>query len=70
MDKKRFYITTPIYYTSGEPHIGHAYCTTLCDVFARSKRIRGYECFFLTGADEHGQKIEQNAESEGKDPQT
>ena len=70
MDKKRFYITTPIYYTSGEPHIGHAYCTTLCDVFARSKRMRWYECFFLTGADEHGQKIEQNAESEGKDPQT
>lgn len=70
MNKKRFYITTPIYYPSGEPHIGHAYCTTLCDVFARAKRMRGFECYFLTGTDEHGQKIEQNALKEGKDTQT
>ncbi len=69
MAKKRFYITTPIYYPSGDPHIGHAYCTTICDVFARGKRSRGYECYFLTGTDEHGQKIEQNALAEGKTPQ-
>lgn len=69
MEKKRFYITTPIYYPSGDPHIGHAYCTTLCDVFARSKRMRNFECYFLTGTDEHGQKIEQNAAKEGLTPQ-
>ena len=48
MAKKRFYITTPIYYPSGNPHIGHAYCTTMCDVFARYKRMRHFECYFLT----------------------
>lgn len=67
--KKRFYITTPIYYPSAKLHIGHAYCTTLCDVFARYKRLRGFECYFLTGADEHGQKIEKNATLAGKTPQ-
>ncbi len=67
--KKRFYITTPIYYPSAKLHIGHAYCTTLTDVFARSKRERGYECYFLTGADEHGLKIEKNAEIAGVTPQ-
>jgi len=67
--KKRFYITTPIYYPSAKLHIGHAYCTTLTDVFARSKRERGYECFFLTGADEHGLKIQKNAEAAGVTPQ-
>ena len=67
--KKRFYITTPIYYPSAKLHIGHAYCTTLTDVFARSKRERGYECYFLTGADEHGLKIEKNAEKAGVSPQ-
>ena len=67
--KKRFYITTPIYYPSAKLHIGHAYCTTLTDVFARYKRLRGFECFFLTGADEHGQKIEQNAAKAGVSPQ-
>ena len=67
--KKRFYITTPIYYPSAKLHIGHAYCTTLTDVFARSKRERGYECFFLTGADEHGLKIEKNAALAGVSPQ-
>ena len=67
--KKRFYITTPIYYPSAKLHIGHAYCTTLTDVFARSKRERGYECYFLTGADEHGLKIEKNAQEAGVTPQ-
>ena len=67
--KKRFYITTPIYYPSAKLHIGHAYCTTLSDVFARSKRERGFECFFLTGADEHGLKIEKNALEKGVTPQ-
>ena len=68
--KKRFYITTPIYYPSAKLHIGHAYCTVLADVFARYKRMRGFECYFLTGADEHGQKIERNASLAGKTPQT
>ena len=67
--KKRFYISTPIYYPSAKLHIGHAYCTTLTDIFARYKRLRGFECFFLTGADEHGQKIEKNAAAAGKTPQ-
>ena len=67
--KKRFYITTPIYYPSAKLHIGHAYCTTLTDIFARYKRLRGFECRFLTGADEHGQKIEKNAAIAGKSPQ-
>ena len=67
--KKRFYITTPIYYPSAKLHIGHAYCTTLTDVFARSKRERGFECYFLTGADEHGLKIQKNAEAAGVTPQ-
>ena len=70
MNKKRFYITTPIYYPSGNPHIGHAYCTTLADVLARDRRMRHYETYFLTGTDEHGQKIEKNAKAKGLDPQT
>ena len=69
MEKKRFYITTPIYYPSAKLHIGHAYCTVLTDIFARYKRLRGFECYFLTGADEHGQKIEKNAAAAGKTPQ-
>ncbi len=69
MEKKRFYITTPIYYPSAKLHIGHAYCTVLTDIFARYKRLRGFECYFLTGADEHGQKIEKNAAIAGKTPQ-
>lgn len=69
MEKKKFYITTPIYYPSAKLHIGHAYCTTLSDIFARYKRMRGFECYFLTGADEHGQKIEKNAALAGKTPQ-
>lgn len=69
MTKKKFYITTPIYYPSAKLHIGHAYCTVLTDIFARYKRLRGFECYFLTGADEHGQKIERNAALAGKTPQ-
>ncbi|MCI1954960.1 MAG: methionine--tRNA ligase [Oscillospiraceae bacterium] len=68
MEKKTFYITTPIYYPSGKPHIGHCYCTLACDAIARYKRMQGYDVMFLTGTDEHGQKIEQNAEKEGITP--
>ena len=68
MTKKRFYITTPIYYPSGNAHIGHAYCTTMCDIFARYKRERHFEVYFLTGTDEHGLKIEKNAKASGKSP--
>ena len=65
---KRFYITTPIYYVNDVPHIGHAYTTLACDVLARYKRARGYEVFFLTGTDEHGQKVEKAALSRGETP--
>ena len=68
MDKKSFYITTPIYYPSAKLHIGHAYCTTIADSIARFKRLAGYDVFFLTGSDEHGQKIERKAEEEGITP--
>lgn len=67
--KKKFYISTPIYYPSASPHLGHAYCTTMCDVIARMKRLRGYDVFFLTGLDEHGEKIEKNAAAKGVTPQ-
>ena len=66
---KKFYITTPIYYPSGNPHIGHCYTTVACDVIARFKRMQGYDVMFLTGTDEHGAKIQQKAESEGMTPQ-
>lgn len=69
MGKKSFYITTPIYYPSGNPHIGHAYCTVIADIIARYKRMRGYDTYFLTGTDEHGQKIEKNAKKAGLEPQ-
>ncbi len=68
--KKKFYITTPIYYPSGNAHIGHAYCTTMCDIIARYKRMRGVDTYFLTGTDEHGQKIKESALKQGVDPQT
>ncbi len=68
MDKKSFYITTPIYYPSAKLHIGHAYCTTIADSIARFKRLAGYDVFFLTGSDEHGQKIQRKAEEEGIQP--
>ena len=65
---KHFYITTPIYYPSAKPHMGHAYSSIVSDFFARLKKIQGYEVFFLTGTDEHGQKIQRAAEIEKKDP--
>ena len=65
---KNFYITTPIYYPSGKPHMGHAYSSIIADIFARFKRIEGFEVFFLTGTDEHGQKIQKEAEKNKKDP--
>ena len=68
--KKNFYITTPIYYPSGKPHMGHAYSSIIADVFARFKRIEGYQVFFLTGTDEHGQKIQKEAEKNNKDPKS
>lgn len=67
--KNKFYITTPIYYPSADAHIGHAYCTTIADVIARYKRSRGIETYFLTGTDEHGEKIQKNAVLAGKTPQ-
>ena len=69
MEKKTFYITTPIYYPSGNPHIGHSYCTVASDAIARYKRMQGYDVMFLTGTDEHGQKIEQKAAEKGITPQ-
>ncbi len=68
MDKKTFYITTPIYYPSGKAHIGHSYCTVATDAIARYKRMQGYDVMFLTGTDEHGLKIEVNAQKEGVTP--
>jgi methionyl-tRNA synthetase len=66
---KKFYITTPIYYVNARPHIGHAYTTIACDTIARRQRLLGADTFFLTGTDEHGQKIERAAEAAGKTPQ-
>ena len=63
--KKPFYITTPIYYPSDKLHIGHTYCTVATDAMARYKRLRGYDVMFLTGTDEHGQKIETKAKEAG-----
>ena len=68
MSEKNFYITTPIYYPSGKLHIGSAYTTIACDVLARYKRLMGYDVFYLTGLDEHGQKIQQKAEEAGITP--
>ena len=68
MSKKPFYITTPIYYPSGNPHIGHCYTTVACDSIARFKRMQGYDVMFLTGTDEHGLKIEQKATAKGVTP--
>ena len=67
--QKQFYITTPIYYVNDLPHIGHAYTTLACDVTARFKRLDGYDVFFLTGTDEHGQKVEKSAALAGVEPQ-
>jgi len=65
---KNFYITTPIYYPSAKPHMGHAYSSIVADFFARFKKIQGFNVFFLTGTDEHGQKIQRAAEEKGMDP--
>ena len=66
--QKRYYITTPIYYVNDNPHIGHAYTTLACDVLARFKRLDDYDVLFLTGTDEHGQKIQKEAQKNNKDP--
>ncbi|MEH7383981.1 methionine--tRNA ligase [Bacillus sp. JJ1521] len=67
-ENKTFYLTTPIYYPSGKLHIGHAYTTVAADAMARYKRLRGYDVMFLTGTDEHGQKIQRSAEEKGVTP--
>ncbi len=68
MKNNNFYITTPIYYPSGKPHMGHAYSSIIADVFARYKRLEGKKVYFLTGTDEHGLKIQREAEKNSKDP--
>ena len=68
MERKKFYITTPIYYPSDKLHIGHTYCTVATDAMARYKRLQGYDVLFLTGTDEHGQKIEDKAKEAGVSP--
>jgi len=65
---KRFYITTAIDYVNGQPHLGHAYEKIIADVIARARRSLGQEVFFLTGLDEHGQKVQQAAQTEKKNP--
>ena len=67
-NNKKYYITTPIYYPSGDFHVGTCYCTIMADIFARYKRLRGYDVFFMTGTDEHGQKIEEKAKAKGMTP--
>ena len=68
MEKKKFYVTTPIYYPSGKLHIGHTYCTVAADAIARYKRFTGYDVMFLTGTDEHGEKIQKTAQGLGMEP--
>jgi len=68
-DKKTFYITTPIYYPSDNLHIGHAYCSVAADTMARFKKLTGFDTYFLTGTDEHGQKIERKAQQKSVTPQ-
>ena len=68
MQNKNYYITTPIYYPSAKPHMGHAYSSIIADFFARFKRMQGFNVFYLTGTDEHGQKIERAAKENGKEP--
>ena len=67
-DKGTFYITTPIYYPSANAHIGHCYTTVAADTMARFKKLCGYDTYFLTGTDEHGQKIERKAAEKGVTP--
>ena len=66
----KFYLTTPLYYVNDKPHIGHAYTTILADVMARYHRIMGDEVFFLTGTDEHGQKVQEAAQDRNVEPKT
>ena len=68
-ENKKYYITTPIYYPSGDFHVGTCYCTLMADTLARYKRLRGYDVFFMTGTDEHGQKIQEKAKAQGITPQ-
>jgi methionyl-tRNA synthetase len=68
--EEAFYVTTPIYYVNDVPHLGHAYTTIAADILARYKRLEGYQVFFLTGTDEHGQKVEKAAQERGVDPKT
>src|SRR5581483_1311969 len=70
MSGRTYYVTTPIYYVNDLPHIGHAYTTLACDVLARFMRLDGRKVKFLTGTDEHGQKVEKSARAAGVDPQT
>ena len=67
MESKNFYITTPIYYVNGDPHVGSAYTTIAADVMARYKKTQGYDVYFLTGTDEHGQKVEETAKAKRND---
>ncbi|MBR6379753.1 MAG: class I tRNA ligase family protein, partial [Fibrobacter sp.] len=66
---KNFYVTTPIYYVNDAPHIGHSYTTVLADILTRFHKILGYQTFFLTGTDEHGQKVQRAADKRGVTPQ-
>src|SRR3984885_11713453 len=68
-EPRKYYLTTPIYYVNARPHIGHAYTTIVADVIARRHRLLGDDTFFLTGTDEHGQKIERSAAAAGVPPQ-
>src|ERR1051325_10085873 len=68
MSSRTYYVTTPIYYVNDVPHIGHAYTSLACDVLARFKRLDGYDVHFLTGTDEHGQKVERSAKKAGMAP--
>src|SRR3546814_9332728 len=67
---RTYYVTTPIYYVNDKPHIGHAYTSLACDVLERFKRLDGFDVMFLTGTDEHGQKVEKSAEEAGTDPKS
>ena len=67
---KPYYLTTPIYYVNDKPHIGHAYTTLACDLLARFKRLDGFDVMFLTGTDEHGQKVQEAADKAGIDPRS
>ena len=68
-DRKTYYVTTPIYYVNDSPHIGHAYTSLACDALARFMRLDGYDVHFLTGTDEHGQKVAKSAAAAGMSPQ-